>query len=153
MRESKNNKKGAEILFKKTNPDIKKFIDFFWEAAQRIRGIKPVITHGKDGSLTKLALQKLTLSQLEQLAVWFLETKRDLSLTIGAMLSRRVFEDLKRDMERQNFFKEIDAIYSKYYSLNNLTVKLKDAFKPFTFKQICEIQESVARVERFMKRG
>lgn len=153
MRQSKNNKKKAKIPSKKTNPDIKKFIDFFWDAAQKIRGEKPVITHGKDGNLTKLALQKLTLTQLEQLAVWFLETKRDLSLTIGAMLSRRVFEDLKRDIERPNFFKEIDAIYSRYYSSNNLAAKLKDAFKPFNFKQICEIQESVARAERFMKRG
>jgi len=144
------------IVKKKGNPDIKKFIDFFFEAAQKIKKTKPVITHGKDGVLTKLALNKLSLSQMEQLALWFFTKKQGLSLTIGAMLSRKVLDGLKYDMERPDFFKEIDAIYSEYFksaSDNGFAAKLEEKFRPFNSRQITEMQEQIARLERLVKRG
>lgn len=149
-------KKKKAVARKKGNPDIKKFIDFFFEATQKIKKIKPVITHGKDGVLTKLALNKLSLSQLEQLALWFLTKKQGLSLTIGAMLSRRVLDSLKYDMERPNFFKEIDIVYEQYFrsaGRGGFAAKLEEKFRPFNSWQITEIQEQVARLERLVKRG
>lgn len=149
-------KKKKAVAQKKGNPDIKKFIDFFFEAAQKIKKTKPVITHGKDGVLTKLALNKLSLTQLEQLALWFLTKKQNLSLTIGAMLSRRVLDGLKQDMERPDFFKEIDEIYGQYFisaGRGSFAEKLEKKFRPFNSRQITEIQEQVARLERLVKRG
>lgn len=147
--------KKKAVVKKKGNPDIKKFIDFFFEAAQKIKKTKPLITHGKDGVLTKLALNKLSLSQLEQLALWFLTKKQGLSLTIGAMLSKRVLDGLKQDMERLDFFKEIDAIYAGYFrgAGYGFAKKLEEKFRPFDSRQITEMQEQVARFERLVKRG
>lgn len=143
-------------LKQKGNSDIKKFIDFFFDAVQKIKKIKPEITHGKDGFLTKLALNKLSLSQLEQLALWFLIKKQGLSLTIGAMLSYKVLDSLKRDMERHDFFKEIDMIYAQYFrntATGDFAKKLENKFKPFNSIQITEMQEQIARLEHLVKRG
>lgn len=151
----KKTKKKA-VVKKKGNPDIKKFIDFFFEAAQKIKKTKPLITHGKDGVLTKLALNKLSLSQLEQLALWFLTKKQGLSLTIGAMLSKRVLDGLKQDMGRPDFFKEIDEIYTQYFrnaAGYGFAKKLEEKFRPFDSRQITEMQEQIARFERLVKRG
>ena len=101
-----------------TNPDVKIFIDFFNNAAIKIREQKPHFIHGKDGKMVKLALGKMTREQLEQLAIWFLEEKRGLGPTIGAMLSRSVLETLRADMNRPGFWAELDAIYNKYFPLS-----------------------------------
>jgi len=133
---------------KPRNPDIKRFIDFFCEACHRIRNEKPVFTRGKDGRLVKLALKKLSESQLEQLALWFLEKKKTLSATIGAMLSKKVLESLREDMNRYDFWKEINAIYDKHYPRSDFTKELTKRFKPFTYQQITEIQEEVSGLIR-----
>lgn len=133
---------------KPRNPDIKRFIDFFCEACHRIRNEKPVFTRGKDGWLVKLALKKLSESQLEQLALWFLEKKKTLSATIGAMLSKKVLESLRSDMNRYDFWKEINAIYDKHYPMSDFTKELTKRFKPFTYQQITEIQEEVSGLVR-----
>lgn len=144
----------ADVIKAKKNPEkpkipaIKKFIDFFNAASLKIRKIKPAFTHGKDGALVKYALKKLTLSQMEQLTLWFLEKKKTLSPTIGAMLSKKVLETLKKDMERSDFFKEVNALYDAYYSSAGYSSALAEKFRPFTFRQICEIQEQAARLER-----
>ena len=133
---------------KPRNPDIKRFIDFFCEACHRIRNEKPIITRGKDGRLVKLALKKLSESQLEQLALWFLEKKKTLSATIGAMLSKKVLESLRSDMNRYDFWKEINGIYDKHYPRPDFTKELTKRFKPFTYQQITEIQEEVSGLIR-----
>lgn len=130
------------------NPDIKRFIDFFCEASHRIRHEKPVITRGKDGWLVKLALRKLSESQLEQMALWFLDKKKTLSTTIGAMLSKSVLGTLREDMNRHDFWKEINSIYDKYYPRSDFTKELTKRFKPFTSQQITEIQEEVSALIR-----
>ena len=131
-----------------TNPDIKIFIDFFHNAAQKVRGEKPKFVHGKDGKLVKLALTRISEQQLEQLALWFLEKKRALTTTIGAMLSGSVLQTLQDDMKSPNFWKELDAIYDSHYPRPDFAKELLKKFKPFTDKQVAEIQEEVSRLER-----
>jgi len=96
--------------------DIKEFIDFFHDAAQKIRGEKPRFVRGKDGKLVQEALKKFSRQQLEMLAVWFLHKKRKMSLSIGAMLSKAVTEELERTIQNPSFWKELDSIHEKYYS-------------------------------------
>lgn len=131
-----------------TNPDIKIFIDFFHEAAMKIRKQKPIFVHGKDGRLVKLALQKLTREQLEQLALWFLEKKQTLSLTLGAMLSINVLKTLQDDMKKSGFWSELNQIYDKYFPRPSYSKEFMSKFQPFTYKQISQIQEEVAALER-----
>lgn len=133
------------------NAEIKQFIDFFHSASFKIRKEKPVFTKGKDGWLAKIALKKLSLSQLEQLSLWFLEKKRKLSATIGAMLSKKVLETLKKDMERSDFWKEINEIHDTYYKAPFFKKELARQFQPFTYKQINEIKEEAAALERKIK--
>ena len=92
-----------EKVKKLPKKDIKLFIDFFYDASIRIRGLRPVITRGKDGALIARALQKLTRSQLEMLCLWFLSKKKKLSPTIGAMLSLVVLDELVCAMKRPMF--------------------------------------------------
>lgn len=132
------------------NPDIKKFIDFFHDAALKVRQIKPKFVHGKDGRLVKLALEKLSLRQLEQLTLWFLEKKKTLATTIGAMLGKSVLDTLQDDMRKPGFWKELDKIYEKYFlaGAQVATKKLAEKLQPFTHKQITEIQEEISRLVR-----
>ena len=128
--------------------DIKSFIDFFHNASLKIRGEKAVITRGKDGNLAKLALKRLSLNQLEQLTLWFLTKKGGLKPTIGAMLSKKVLETLKKDMNRPDFWKEISRIYDKYFPASDLSKELAKKLKPFSYRQIAEIAEETSRIER-----
>lgn len=142
-------KKGKKtIKSKKTNPEIKQFIDFFSEASVKIRNEKPKIIHGKDGWLVKYALKKISVSQLEELALWFLSKKKSLSPTIGAMLSMSVLNTLQSDMQKPNFWKELNEIYDIYYKNPGISEELIKKFNPFTPKQITEIKEQIARMER-----
>jgi len=133
---------------KKTNPEIKQFIDFFVDAAKRIRNEKPLIVQGKDGRLVKLALRKLSESQLEQLSLWFLEKKKGLATSIGAMLSRAVLENIRQDMNQEGFWGEVSIIYDQYYPRSDFSRELADQFQPFTNKQIAEMQEEVSAIIR-----
>ena len=155
MYKKQKKKKAAQKFtgFKKRNSEIKNFIDFFYEGCKKIRGVKPLIIHGKDGKLTKLALEKLSLSQLEQLSLWFLEKKINLKPTIGAMLSKKVLEGLRNDINLPDFWKEIDELYERNFKIRKVagTESLARKFRPFTFKQITEIQEQVAKLERASK--
>ncbi len=133
------------------NPDIKRFIDFFCEACKRIRKEKPVIVKGKDGRLTKLALKKVSESQLEQLATWHLEKNRHMQATIGAMLAKKSLEILRNDMNRNDFWKEINASYDRHWPRIDYTKELMKKFQPFTYQQITSIAEEVARQERALR--
>ena len=95
--------------------DIKKFIDFFHDASLKIRNEKPKFVRGKDGNLVKSALKTFSRQQLEMLACWFLEKKPKLSLSLGAMLSKNVLEELERKIKDPNFWKDLDKIHEKYY--------------------------------------
>lgn len=131
--------------------DIKRFIDFFHEACKIIRRKKAVITRGKDGVLTKFALKRLSLNQLEQLALWFLAKKLDLGATIGAMLSKKVLKGLEEDMNRPDFWKEINRIYYQCYPPSDFSKELAKQFKPFSYQEIAKIVEEVSRAERASK--
>ena len=98
--------------------DIKKFIDFFHDAALKVRKEKPKFTRGKDGNLIKLALKKFSRQQLEMLALWFLEKKRKVSPSIGAMLSNVMMEELEKKIKNPSFWKDLDKIHEKYYKQN-----------------------------------
>lgn len=128
--------------------DIKHFIDFFHDASLKIRKEKAVITRGKDGNLTKLALKRLSLNQLEQLTLWFLTKKMSLKPTIGAMLSKKVLETLKIDINRSDFWKEINGIYDRYFEPAGISKELVNKFKPFSYRQIAEIAEETSKMER-----
>lgn len=95
--------------------DIKAFIDFFHEACLKIRKEKPVFERGKDGNLVKIALKKFSRKQLEMLSVWFLAKKPKLATRIGAMLSKKVLEELERKIKGPDFWKDLDTIFEKYY--------------------------------------
>ena len=95
--------------------DIKLFIDFFHTATQRIRNEKALFVRGKDGNLVKLALRTFSRPQLEMLSIWFLAHKIKMQPTIGAMLSGAVMEELERQIARPTFWKDIDAVYEKYF--------------------------------------
>lgn len=146
----KKEEKEAKVL-KKTNPEIKQFIDFFSEACVKIRNEKPKIIHGKDGWLVKHGLKKMSVSQLEELSLWFLSKKKSLSPTIGAMLGTKVLDALQNDMEKPNFWKELNEIYDIYYKNPGISKELIKKFNPFTPKQITEIKEQVAKMERAFK--
>ncbi len=95
--------------------DIKVFIDFFNEACLKIRKERPIFARGKDGNLVKLALKKFSRQHLEMLAVWFLAKKLKLQPKIGAMLSKKMLEELERKIKSPSLWKELDEIFEKYY--------------------------------------
>ena len=95
--------------------DIKAFIDFFYDACQKIREVKAVFERGKDGNLIKMALKKFSRKQLEMLAVWFLAKKPKLQPKIGTMLSKKIMEELERKMKHPDFWKDLDEIFEKHY--------------------------------------
>ena len=136
---------------KTRNPDIKRFIDFFCEACKRIRKEKPIITKGKDGWLTKLALKAVSESQLEQLAIWHLEKNRHMQATIGAMLAKKSLEILRDSMNRNDFWKEINSSYDRRWLRVDYAKELAKKFQPFTHQQINQIAEEVARQERSLR--
>lgn len=133
------------------NPDIKRFIDFFCEACKRIRKEKPVVVKGKDGRLTKLALRAVSESQLEQLAIWHLEKNRHMQATIGAMLAKKSLEILRDDMNRNDFWKEINSSYDRHWPRMDYAKELAKKFQPFSYEQINQIAEEVARQERTLR--
>lgn len=95
--------------------DIKEFIDFFFEASKKIRGISPQFERGKDGNHVKSALKTFSREQLEMLAIWFLAKKTKLHPRIGTMLSKKLLEELSREIKDPKFWKELDQIMEKYY--------------------------------------
>lgn len=97
-------------LDKMSKNDIKLFIDFFHDAAIRIRKVRPVFNRGKDGNLVSRALKKFSRTHLEMLAVWFLVKKPKLKPTIGAMLSKAMLEELEKTIKNPGFWKELDEI-------------------------------------------
>src|SRR3989338_1687751 len=107
--------------------DIKRFVDFFCDAALRIRKQKPTIIRGKDGKLIKQALEFFSRQQLEMLAVWFLAKKTKLSPSIGAMLSNVVLEELSRKMRSSSFWNDLDTLSERYFPrpINTLPLKTK----------------------------
>jgi len=133
------------------NPDIKRFIDFFCEACKRIRKEKPIITKGKDGWLTKLALKAVSESQLEQLAIWHLEKNRHMQATIGAMLAKQSLEILRDSMNRNDFWKEINSSYDRHWPRVDYAKELAKKFQPFSYEQVNQIAEEVARQERALR--
>lgn len=121
------------MKIKKDKNDIKAFIDFFNDACLRIRKEKPVFARGKDGNLVKLALKQFSRQQLEMLAVWFLAKKSKLRPQIGAMLSKKMLEELNENIRKLNFWKDLDEIFIKYYPrqmwLDELKTNYNDSAK------------------------
>lgn len=126
------------------NPDIFQFIDFFVKTGEKILGTKPAVVRGKDGRLVALALKKLPVSKLETLAVWFLARKKNLRPLIGTMLSGIVLEELEHEMNKGQFWKDIDALMDTYYPR---TTKIK-LWQPFSHKDINTMKEEIARSMR-----
>lgn len=126
------------------NPDIFRFIDFFVKTGERIIGTKPAVVRGKDGRLVALALKKLPVGKLETLAVWFLARKKNLHPLIGTMLSNVVLEELEREMNKGQFWKDIDTLMDTYYPR---TIKTK-LWQPFSHTDINTIKEEIARATR-----
>jgi len=129
---------------KKGNSDIFRFIDFFVKTGEKILGTKPQVIRGKDGRLVALALKKLPVSKLETLAVWFLCNKKKLQPLIGTMLSNVVLEELMREMNKSQFWKDVDALMDQYYPRKETTI----LWQPFTHQDINSMKEEVARTMR-----
>lgn len=122
--------------------DIKQFIDFFHDAALRIRKQKPRIIRGKDGKLVKRALALFSRQQLEMLAVWFLAKKIKLSPTIGAMLSDVVLEELARKIRSSAFWNDLDMFMERYFprQIDILPLKTKHQ-KAFSFHDLNNLRQ------------
>lgn len=129
---------------KPRNPDIFRFIDFFVKTGERILDKKPLVIRGKDGQLVSYALQRWEIGKLETLAVWFLACKKNLRPLIGTMLSRKVLEELEREINKSSFWKDIDLLMDRYYPRQD-TPKM---WKPFTHTDINDMKEEVARTMR-----
>ena len=119
--------------------DIKLFIDFFNDASIKIRKEKPTFTRGKDGNLVKLALQKLSESQLEMMAVWFLAKKPKLKPTVGTMLSKKILEELMRKIKEPNFWKELDEIYEQNFPRQTSLDDIKEDKRAFSDTELMEL--------------
>ncbi|TSC77817.1 MAG: hypothetical protein G01um101429_956 [Parcubacteria group bacterium Gr01-1014_29] len=127
-----------------TNPDIHRFIDFFVRTGERILGTKPQVIRGKDGRLVSFALRKLPVGKLETLTVWFLARKKKLRPLIGTMLSVRVLDELMREMNKSSFWKDVDQLMDCYYPRQSTPI----LWQPFTYKDITNMKEEVARTMR-----
>lgn len=103
------------MKIKKDKNNIKVFIDFFHDACLKIRKERPIFSRGKDGNLVKLALKKFSRQHLEMLAVWFLAKKPKMQPKIGAMLSKKMMEELDEKIRKPVFWKDLDEIFIKYY--------------------------------------
>ncbi len=104
--------------------DIKLFIDFFFDATQKIRKTKAIFIRGKDGTLVERDLKIFSRSQLEMLTVWFLAKKPKLAATIGAMLSNKFIEELKKQLSQSEFWRDLDELYEIYYKKQNTVTKI-----------------------------
>ena len=134
-------KKATKPPAKPRNPEIFRFIDFFVKTVEKIHSIKPTVVRGKDGALVSLALRKLPVEKLETLAVWFLARKKNLRPLIGTMLSKKILEELEREMNKPSFWKDIDKLMDDYYPRQ----KTLNMWQPFTHADITNIKEEVAR--------
>lgn len=134
----------AKASIPKRNPDIHRFIDFFVRAGERILGAKPNVVRGKDGRLVSFALRRLPVGKLETLAVWFLARKKKLRPLIGTMLSVRVLDELMREMNKSSFWKDVDQLMDRYYPRQSAPI----LWQPFTYKDITNMKEQVARTMR-----
>lgn len=119
--------------------DIKVFIDFFHDASVKIRKEKPIFMRGKDGNLVKLALKKLSESQLEMLAVWFLAKKPKLKPTIGAMLSNTVLEELIKKIKDPHFWRELDEIYENNFPRQIALDTIQEDKRAFSSNELMEL--------------
>lgn len=54
---------------KKANPDVRKFIDWFFKQYQQHLGRKYIVSGGKEGTLVKRLLEQMTLAELKEAAV------------------------------------------------------------------------------------
>jgi len=86
-------KKKDIVRTKKTNPNIKEFIDWYSNEYQSRLKTKYIITSGaKDGRLIKKLLSVLTIEKLKELAIKFFESKdafiTQSGYTIGAFFSQ-----------------------------------------------------------------
>src|SRR3989344_3486225 len=95
--------------------DIKRFIDFFCDAALRVRKQKPTIIRGKDGKLVKQALEVFSWQKLELLSGTFLAKKKKLPTSMGAMLASGVLEELSRKMRAPSFWHDLDILSDRYF--------------------------------------
>ena len=116
--------------------DIKFFIDFFNDASIKIRKEKPQFIRGKDGNLVRLALKKLSESQLEMMVVWFLAKKPKLKPAIGTMLSNKVLDELIRKMKEPNFWKELDEIYEQNFPRQTSLDDIKEDKRAFSDSEL-----------------
>ena len=109
IKESKINKEKERIkkkkVKKKTNPNIKKFIDTYYEEYKKYFGEAPEIKGGKDGSLVEQMLSRHSLEKLISLLPYFWHLRDRLidehGHTIGMFKTRlNKLIELKREQER-----------------------------------------------------
>jgi DNA-binding MarR family transcriptional regulator len=96
------------------NSDVKKFIDFYYDMAKRIRGIKLKITKADAGNI-KRELKEINKDDLEKMAVYFLARMTKFSPGISTFLSAGIQNALRDKMRnKEDFWKEINSILEFY---------------------------------------
>ena len=107
----------VDIGFTKTenkNSDVKKFIDFYYEMAKKIRGIKLKITKADAGNI-KRELKEINKDDLEKMAVYFLARMTKFAPGISTFLSAGIQNALRDRMRnKEDFWKEINNILEFY---------------------------------------
>lgn len=84
---------------KQASPDVKKFIDFYYEEFKKIFGTPPIIKGGKDGKIVKQLLINIPLDELKSLLVRFFSSDDPFILksgyTLGVFNSDNVLNKLR----------------------------------------------------------
>jgi hypothetical protein len=139
---NKPNKEGDE-----TSPsDVKVFIDFFFNASQKIQGVKPMIAGGKEGMLIKNKLKHYNLERLQKLAVWYLSDRKQVknqrngefewryryAPSISAMMSSAFFNDILKEEHNPEFLRRFSDIAPRIFGRSPMADKI-DQLKRETF--------------------
>jgi hypothetical protein len=89
---NKNKNKDIAKAEKKPSPEVKVFIDFYYQQFEKFFSTCPHIQGGKDGAITKRLLSKIELEELQNLLIKFFESSDkwilDSGYTIAAFESQ-----------------------------------------------------------------
>lgn len=109
--------------------DVKTFIDFFFDASQKIQGVKPMIAGGKEGMLIKNKLKTYDLLRLQKLAVWYLSDRKQVknqrngefewryryAPSISTMMSSAFFNDILKEEKNPEFMRRFSDIAPRLF--------------------------------------
>ena len=115
---TKENTTKETITKEKILPDVKLFIDFYFEEFKRTFGNPPIIEGGKDGVIVKRLLKDIPIDELKSLLISFFESDDKFILQSGYTIG--LFKSQIQGLR-------IKAKRGKQDGISSATQKLKDA--------------------------